>query len=126
MCPYLWIFLFRYYRSISCIQIYFIPEYLFLFPKNSKMRVFTARNSKVKYSRVSIVQASNLKERLEELELKIYRFTIASVDAINMHPSIKLSTIKKSVRFFTRKLTINICLELIRFRMSSTLISFDV
>ena len=55
----------------------------------------------------------------------------ASVDAINMYPSIKLATIRKSVRFFARKLTaetkktINLCLELIHFGMSSTLISFD-
>ena len=49
-----------------------------------------------------------------------------------MYPSIKLSTIKKAVIFFTIKLiaetnkNINLCLELIRFRMISTLISFDV
>ena len=53
------------------------------------------------------------------------------VDAINMYPSIKLATIKKAVRFFARKLTsevkktINLCLDLIQFGMSSTLISFD-
>ena len=58
--------------------------------------------------------------------------TISSVDAINMYPSIKLSTIRKAVRFFAIKLiaatkkTINLCLELIRFGMISTLISFDV
>ena len=49
---------------------------------------------KVKYSRGSIVQASNLKKRLEELKIKRDEVTIASVDAINMYPSIKLSTIK--------------------------------
>ena len=31
--------------------------------------------------------------------------TSVSVDVINMYPSIKLVTIKKAVRFFTRKLT---------------------
>ena len=47
-----------------------------------------------------------------------------------MYPSIKLSTIKKEVRFFAKTLilstnkTINLCLELIRFGMRSTLISF--
>ena len=57
--------------------------------------------------------------------------TIALVDALNMYPSIKLSTIKKSVIFFARKMTaatnktINLCLELVYFVMSSTLISFD-
>ena len=84
----------------------------------------------MKYSRVSIVQESYLKERHEELEVKRDEVTIASVDTINMYPSIKLSTIKNSVRFVARKLTattkktINQCLELIRFGMSSTLTSF--
>ena len=42
-----------------------------------------------------------------------------------------LATINKAVRFFVRtlitatKITINLCLELIRFGMSSTLICFD-
>ena len=53
------------------------------------------------------------------------------MDAINMYPSVKLTTIKKAVRFFARKLTSetkktnNLCLDLIKFGMSSTLISFD-
>ena len=56
---------------------------------------------------------------------------IASVDAINMCPSVKLSRIKKLLRFFARKFTaatnktIHLCLGLIRFIMSSTPISFD-
>ena len=56
---------------------------------------------------------------------------MASVDAINMYPSIKLATIKKAVRFFARTLTTatkkttNLCLEIIRFGMISTLICFD-
>ena len=81
----------------------------------------------MKYSRVSIVQASYLKERLEELEVERDEVTIASVDDINMYPSIKILTIKKSVRFFAIKLTaitkktINLCLELIRFGMRTIL-----
>ena len=86
---------------------------------------------KVKYSSVSIVQASDQKERLEELKIKRDEVTIASVDDINMYMSIKLSTIKKVVNFFARKLTastskaINRCLYLVRFVISPTLISFD-
>ena len=47
-----------------------------------------------------------------------------------MHQYIKLATIIKAVRFFSRKITtatkktINLLLELIRFGMSSTLIYF--
>ena len=57
--------------------------------------------------------------------------TVASVDAVNMYPSIKPTIIIKLVGFLLRKLTakakktINICLELIHFGMSSNLISFD-
>ena len=57
--------------------------------------------------------------------------TIAPVETINMYPSIKLSTIRKAVRLLARKITaatnktIKLCLKLIRFRISSTLISFD-
>ena len=86
---------------------------------------------KVNYSQVSIVHTSNLKEILEELNIKRDEVKIALVDTINMYLSIKIATIRKAVRFFARKLTvatkktINLCLELIHFGMSSTLISFD-
>ena len=81
---------------------------------------------KVNYSQDSIVQASDLKEILEELGVKREEVTIASVHAINMYRSIKLATIRKVVRYFTRKLTketnntIKLCLELTQFGMSST------
>ena len=83
------------------------------------------------YSQDYIVQAFNLKERLQEIGLKREEVTISSVDAINMYPSIKLATIRKLVRYFARKLTrdtkktIKFCLDLIHFGMSSTLISLD-
>ena len=53
---------------------------------------------KVNYSRDSIVHDSDLKERLEELEVKRNEVKIASVDAINMYSSIKLATIRKVMR----------------------------
>ena len=80
---------------------------------------FTATFSKLKYlgmerilakanvnhSSVSIVQASDLKERTYELELNRYGLTITSVDSINIYSSIKLTTTKKAVIFFARKFT---------------------
>ena len=48
-----------------------------------------------------------------------------------MCPSVKLVTIDKLVRFFSKRLTasikntINLCLEFFHFGVSSTLISFD-
>ena len=86
---------------------------------------------KVNYSLDSIVHAYDLKERLKESGLNREHATIVSVDVIYMYPSIKLVTIRKAVRYFARKLTketkktINLCLEIIHFEMSSTLISFD-
>ena len=50
--------------------------------------------AKLKCSRVSIVQVSDIKKRLEELEVNVDKVILAPVDAINMYPSIKLSTIK--------------------------------
>ena len=48
---------------------------------------------KFKYSHVSIVQASNLKERLEELKINRDKVTIASVDAINMCINVLVSAV---------------------------------
>ena len=87
--------------------------------------------AKVDYSRVSIFQASDLKDRLETLEINRDGVTIASVYAVNMYPSIKIAKIRKYVRFFSRKITIatnktiNLFLYLIRFGLIPTLISFD-
>ena len=57
------------------------------------------------YSCVTSVQSSNLKQRLEELEIKRDGVKIASVDAVNMYPSIKTSTIRKAVILLSRRLT---------------------
>ena len=87
---------------------------------------------KVNYSYSSIIQASDLKKRLEEQKIKRDKVTIASVAAIIMYPLIKISTIERNVRFFARKLTaenmktIKLYLELIHSGMSSALITFDV
>ena len=65
------------------------------------------------------------------MKINRYKLTIASVDAINIYPLIKLLRIKKSVSFFARKLTaetkenINLCLDLTLFGMNSTLIYFN-
>ena len=72
----------------------------------------------------------NLKERPEELKIKRDKVRIPSVDDANMYLFIKLASNIKVVRLFSRKLTattknaINLCLEIIRFGMSSNLISF--
>ena len=86
---------------------------------------------KVNNSCISIFQPSDPTERIEELEIKRDEVTITSVDAINIYPSIKITTIIKAVRLFAREInaatkkTINVCLEFIHFGRSSTLIYFD-
>ena len=55
--------------------------------------------AKVNNSHISIVQAYDLTERLEKFKIKGYGAAIASVDFVNMYPSIKLATIRKTVIF---------------------------
>ena len=55
---------------------------------------------KVNDSRAAIFQKSDMKNILEELDIKIDRVAISLVYAVNVYPSIKLATIRKYVRFF--------------------------
>ena len=83
-------------------------------------------------SHVTIFQAYDLEEKLEEVCINRDRMTIDSTDAINMYPSIKLMMIKKAVRIFSKEITaatkntLSLCLELVCFGMGSTLIAFGV
>ena len=70
-------------------------------------------------------------DKLGEIGVKIDKVTIASIGAINMHPSIKIRMMKKALIFFSKRLTfatkntINLLLELLCLGIRSTLISFD-
>ena len=61
---------------------------------------------------------------------KRYEVSIASIYDINIYPSIKLATIYKLARFFSKRITfatnnkIYPCMELIHFGMISNLIYF--
>ena len=56
---------------------------------------------------------------------------IASIDAVAMYPSIKFPLVKKAISYFTRSLpknhqsNIKLCLKLIAFGISSTLLTFE-
>lgn len=56
--------------------------------------------------------------------------TVASFDAVDMYPSIKFHLVKKAIKYFARSLgkedrdTIDWCLEMIKFGMSKTLLTF--
>ncbi|MFZ9075453.1 MAG: hypothetical protein ACO2Z3_06590, partial [Flavobacteriaceae bacterium] len=49
----------------------------------------------INYSRTTIVQASDLKEKLESFSIKKNETTIVSIDAVNMYPSIQFKMVKK-------------------------------
>ena len=58
-------------------------------------------SNNVKYAKRTIVQSSHLKCQLEELKLKAGQHTIASLDTINMYPSIKFKLIKKPIYYYS-------------------------
>ena len=57
--------------------------------------------------------------------------TIATIDAVAMYASIKFTLVKKAISHFTRNLpksqqsTVKLCLKLIAFGMSSTLLTLE-
>ena len=80
--------------------------------------------------RKTIIQASDLKEDLEKRRVNKLLHTLASLDAIDMYPSINFDMVKKAADHFSKTLpakdkeTIVKCLEMIEFGMSNTLITF--
>jgi hypothetical protein len=82
------------------------------------------------YSGSTITQASQLKMTLEKLNITKDRVTIISFDGLRMYPSIKYKFVRKAVKFFARNLNaetqrrIDTCLEMIKFGMGNTLLTF--
>jgi hypothetical protein len=85
----------------------------------------------VKYSRRNIINAEDLKGRLEELRLVQGEATIASLDVVNMYPSVRFKLIAKAVAYFSRRLPrkqrarVQRCLDLIKFGMGHSLFCFQ-
>ena len=83
----------------------------------------------IKYARLTIIQTSHLKEKLKALKLKQNKVMIILIDAEAIYPSIKFRLVQKAVHHFMHHLedqaTINMCLELIHFGMSLTLLTFQ-
>jgi hypothetical protein len=85
---------------------------------------------KINYSKKTIIQASDLKEKLEKLQIHRSRNSISLVDCIAMYPSIKFLQIK--LEYFLRdapeedKVLLHCCcLEMVKFSMENTLIQFN-
>ena len=83
------------------------------------------------YDKFTIVQASDMKQKVEELKIKKYENTIVSIYIVNFYSSTMISLIKKAINYYTMKLSnkkkkkIKWCLDLIQFGMRSTLLNFQ-
>ena len=86
--------------------------------------------NKVDYMSKTIIQASDLKDQLENRGITCNNSTIASIDAENFYPSVRLKLVRKAVNHFSKNLpeedqiTMEHCLDLIKFGMQSTLLTF--
>ena len=63
--------------------------------------------NEINYTRFIIVQASQVKEKWQELNRKRNKVTIASIYAVAMYPSIKFPLVKKAILSSTRNLKKN-------------------
>eukprot|EP00957_Ditylum_brightwellii_P047893 3637461-Ditylum_brightwellii.AAC.1 len=87
-------------------------------------------DNKINYVTFAIIQASDLKEKLEMLNLRRDEVTLMSLDIKNMYPSVQLRLIWKLQKCYVRNLpeedrrTIEACLEMIKLGMCSTLIQY--
>jgi len=86
----------------------------------------------IDYSTSTIIQASQLKLGLKKLQLKESDVTIVSFDAVEMYPSIKYKLVKKAIDYFAKDLDVTLkgrspirdCLDMIKFGMGNTLLTF--
>eukprot|EP00957_Ditylum_brightwellii_P180071 13717254-Ditylum_brightwellii.AAC.1 len=87
-------------------------------------------DNKVNHLRFTIIQASDLKERLDDLAVQRCDVTMMLLDIENMYPSVRLKLIQKALTYYScnlskdDKTTINECLDLIKFGMRSTLVQY--
>jgi hypothetical protein len=86
---------------------------------------------RVPYMNRTIIQASDLKEKLEMLNLTATNCTIVSIDAQDYYLSVRFKLVRKAVRYYSQQLsldlqdTIDECLGMISFGMTSTLFTFQ-
>eukprot|EP00957_Ditylum_brightwellii_P136405 10403560-Ditylum_brightwellii.AAC.1 len=84
----------------------------------------------VNYSKHTIVQSSNLKEKLEKCRLKQNEVTLMLLDIVNMYPLVHVKLIHKALNHYTKNLPataremIDLCMDIVQFGMKSTLIQF--
>jgi len=87
-------------------------------------------DNKADYMSKTTIQASDLKDNLEDQGMTCNNSTTASTDAEDFYPSARLKPVRKAVCHFSKDLpeedqiTIKHCLDLIKFGMQSTLLAF--
>ncbi len=118
-------------RMFSCTTCTYLD--IFMFSRFVRIKKIFYKN-KVNYSKllVTIVQASDLRQEIDVLSETLHpnHSTTISFDAESMYPSIKYELVEKAVEFFSADLsidastTIKKCLEMIKFAMSSNILTF--
>ena len=87
--------------------------------------------NKIKYKTHTIIQASDMKTDLEEMDITPSNSTIVSIDAQKYYPSVHWKLIVKAIRHYSKhleigeRIKIEECLKLIKFGMSSTYLVFQ-
>jgi hypothetical protein len=102
-----------------------------VFPKLGYLAIRQILDSNhVDYSKRTIVQAIDLKEKFGLLHICRDDVTIILLDIEAMYPSIKFKNVQNAVEYFSSGLserdmdTVNECLELIQFGMENTILTF--
>ena len=91
-------------------------------------RIF--ENNGIVTNKFTIIQSSDLKQKLESYALSKDDVTITSLDAVKMYPSVKYQLIERAVQYFARDLDslsyskVLACLEFIKFGMGHTFLTF--
>jgi len=101
------------------------------FPHIGQRDIFKIlKRNNVNFTERNIEQASDLKEKLEKLNITRSGNTIISLDIEAMYPSVLFIQIERAVNYFLRDAppedqeTARRCLELARFGMANTLVTF--
>jgi hypothetical protein len=92
-------------------------------------RIFEDNN--IPFMKRIIINASDLKQKLETLNLNSANSTIVSIDAEDYYPSVHFKLVRKAAEFYSSSLSIDNphvirrCLDMIAFGMSLTLFTFQ-
>ena len=84
----------------------------------------------IDYMKRQIIQASDLKAKIESLGVTNNNSTVVSIDAEAYYPSVRLKLVRKAVKYFSASLDeesqkrIDDCLDMIKFSMCSTVLTF--